>query len=77
MPATFPSASEERTSVATMEGEHRDAMMEAQHTHFLSIIREGIRPRVGLEEGLRALYVAEAMIRSTYSGSWEPVQVRD
>jgi predicted dehydrogenase len=60
-----------------MEGEHRDAMMEAQHTHFLSIIREGIRPRVGLEEGLRALYVAEAMIRSTHSGSWESVQGRN
>ena len=45
-------------------------MMEKQHEHFLSVIREGVRPRVGIDDGLSALCVAEALIWSTHSGSW-------
>jgi predicted dehydrogenase len=54
--------------------EHRDAMMQKQHDHFLAIIREGISPRVSLDDGLRALCVADALIRSTQSGLWESVE---
>ena len=57
--------------------EHRDAMMEKQHSHFLEVIREGIKPRVSLDDGLKALSVADALIRSTQTGFWESAKSTD
>jgi predicted dehydrogenase len=54
--------------------EHRDAIMEKQHEHFLEVIRKVATPKVTVEDGVRALAVADALIRSTESGLWEPVQ---
>lgn len=54
--------------------EHRDAIMEKQHAHFLEVVRKAAAPRVTGEDGVRALAVADALIRSTESGSWELVQ---
>jgi predicted dehydrogenase len=53
--------------------QHRDAMMERQHEHFLDLVRKGATPKVTVEDGVRALGVADALIRSTESGRWEPV----
>jgi predicted dehydrogenase len=54
--------------------QHRDAMMERQHEHFLDIVRKSATPKVTAEDGVQALAVADALIRSTESGLWEPVQ---
>lgn len=53
--------------------EHRDDVMERQHDHFLEIIRDGRDPTVTIGDGLKALSVADALIRSTQSGLWELV----
>jgi predicted dehydrogenase len=54
--------------------EHRDALMEKQHDHFLAVIRERVPPRVNILDGLRALEVADALALSTKTCGWESVQ---
>lgn len=53
--------------------EHRDAMMERQLDHFIEIIQAGHEPRVTLEDGLRALSVADALILSCADNCWQSV----
>ena len=54
---------------------HRDDAYERQLTHFAAVIRGEESPRVTLEDGLCAVDVADACIRSCESGAWEPVNV--
>lgn len=50
--------------------EPRDASFERQLRHFLAVATEGERPEVGLDDGLRALAVAEAVECSCTGGTW-------
>lgn len=53
--------------------EHRDAIMERQRDHFIEVIRGKEQPLVTLEEGLRAVSVADALILSCATERWQPV----
>jgi predicted dehydrogenase len=53
--------------------EHFDVMMERQHEHFIEIVRSGNNCRVTVEDGLNALRVADALILSCESSSWQSV----
>jgi D-apiose dehydrogenase len=56
--------------------EHRDTTVEAQRDHFLAVVRNEEQPRVTLEDGLRAVAVADALIASCSSGAWQEVAWR-
>jgi D-apiose dehydrogenase len=53
--------------------EHRDAIMERQRDHFIEVIHGTEQPLVSLEEGLRAVRVADALILSCATERWQPV----
>jgi len=36
--------------------------------HFAAVLREGAAPRTGIEDGIRALEIAEAATRSSKEG---------
>jgi predicted dehydrogenase len=50
--------------------EHRDEMMDRQLNHFIEIIRGTHEPCVTLDDGLRALCVADALVLSCAENSW-------
>lgn len=54
-------------------GEPFDQMMQRQHEHFVEIVRGKNKPRVTVEDGLNALHIADALIKSCESGGWERV----
>lgn len=56
--------------------EHRDMTMEAQRDHFLAMVRGEADALVTLEDGLQAVSVADALILSCSSGTWQPVMKR-
>jgi predicted dehydrogenase len=53
--------------------EHRDTTMESQHHHFIAVIRGQEEPLVTLADGLRAVSVADALILSCSTGTWQAV----
>lgn len=50
-----------------------DSMMSRQLDHFVSVIKKNEECRVTVEDGINALRVADALIRSNESGSWQSI----
>jgi len=56
--------------------EQRDTTVAAQLDHFLAVVQGREEPLVTLEDGLRAVSVADALISSCSSGTWQDVAWR-
>jgi predicted dehydrogenase len=56
--------------------EHRDTTVEAQRDHFIAVIRNEEQPRVTIDDGMRAVSVADALILSCSTESWQDVAWR-
>jgi predicted dehydrogenase len=56
--------------------EHRDTTVETQRDHFLAVVRKEEEPGVTLDDGLRAVAVADALIASCSAGAWQEVAWR-
>jgi predicted dehydrogenase len=53
--------------------EERDVAFGRQLAHFLDVVRGEATPVVGVEDGIRALRVADAVVAACESGSWQQV----
>lgn len=50
-----------------------DSMMSRQLEHFIGVVKENEECRVTVEDGISALRVADGLIRSTESSSWQSI----
>jgi predicted dehydrogenase len=50
-----------------------DSMMSRQLDHFVRVIKENEECKVTVDDGINALRVADALIRSTETGSWQSI----
>jgi predicted dehydrogenase len=56
--------------------EQRDTTVASQLDHFLDVVQGRAEPLVTLQDGLRAVSVADALISSCSSGTWQDVTWR-